>query len=72
MYIIIIIIIIIIIVIIIIIIICFLSFIPCRRLQSISLGSIRRLREFTNSTLVDILFYTSPTYCKVSFKHITD
>ncbi|XP_068709546.1 phospholipase DDHD2-like [Montipora foliosa] len=34
------------------------------RLQSISLGSIRRLREFTNSTLVDILFYTSPTYCK--------
>lgn len=39
----------------------------CRRLQSISLGSIRRLREFTNSTLVDILFYTSPTYCQVSF-----
>jgi len=34
------------------------------RLQSISLGSIRRLREFTNSTLLDILFYTSPTYCQ--------
>ncbi|XP_020623871.1 SEC23-interacting protein-like [Orbicella faveolata] len=34
------------------------------RLQSISLSSIRRLREFTNSTLLDILFYTSPTYCQ--------
>ncbi|KAJ7333544.1 S23-interacting protein [Desmophyllum pertusum] len=35
-----------------------------QRLQSISLSSIRRLREFTNSTLLDILFYTSPTYCQ--------
>ena len=40
----------------------------CRRLQSISLSSIHRLREFTNSTLLDILFYTSPTYCQVSWK----
>ncbi|KXJ22983.1 SEC23-interacting protein [Exaiptasia diaphana] len=34
------------------------------RLHSISLKSITKLRDFTNSTLLDILFYTSPTYCQ--------
>ncbi|EDO37134.1 predicted protein [Nematostella vectensis] len=34
------------------------------RLHSISLKSISKLRDFTNSTLLDILFYTSPTYCQ--------
>ena len=35
------------------------------RLQPLTLQSISRLREFTNSTLLDILFYTSPIYCQV-------
>lgn len=33
-------------------------------LKQITLGSIGRLRNFTNSTLLDILFYTSPKYCQ--------
>ena len=37
----------------------------CRRLQPITLKSIRRLREFTNDWLLDILYYTSPVYCQV-------
>ncbi|KAL3289618.1 hypothetical protein HHI36_023028 [Cryptolaemus montrouzieri] len=33
-------------------------------LRSITLESISRLRDFTNDTLLDILFYTSPKYCQ--------
>lgn len=33
-----------------------------RKLKSITLESIPRLRDFTNDTLLDILFYTSPVY----------
>lgn len=36
-----------------------------RKLKSITLESIPRLRDFTNDTLLDILFYTSPCYCQV-------
>jgi len=36
-----------------------------RKLKSITLGSIPKLRHFTNDTLLDILFYTSPVYCQV-------
>ncbi|XP_044256193.1 phospholipase DDHD2 [Tribolium madens] len=35
-----------------------------RKLKSITLDSIPRLRDFTNDTLLDILFYTSPVYCQ--------
>ncbi|XP_078463612.1 LOW QUALITY PROTEIN: triacylglycerol hydrolase DDHD2-like [Lampetra planeri] len=35
-----------------------------RRLKKITLPSIGRLRHFTNETLLDILFYSSPTYCQ--------
>ncbi|KAG8236991.1 hypothetical protein J437_LFUL017112, partial [Ladona fulva] len=35
-----------------------------KKLQSITLKSIPRLRYFTNDTLLDILFYTSPVYCQ--------
>lgn len=35
-----------------------------RKLKSITLESIPRLRDFTNDTLLDILFYTSPCYCQ--------
>lgn len=35
------------------------------QLQKLSLKSISRLRGFTNSTLLDILFFTSPVYCQV-------
>ncbi|XP_030384662.1 nascent polypeptide-associated complex subunit alpha, muscle-specific form isoform X2 [Scaptodrosophila lebanonensis] len=34
------------------------------KLKSITLESIPRLRNFTNDTLLDVLFYTSPTYCQ--------
>ena len=34
-------------------------------MKPITLPSISRLRDFTNSTLLDILFYTSPVYCQV-------
>lgn len=36
------------------------------QLQRLSLQSISRLRNFTNSTLLDILFFTSPVYLQVS------
>lgn len=36
-----------------------------RKLKSITLSSIPKLRHFTNDTLLDILFYTSPVYCQV-------
>ncbi|KAF2879623.1 hypothetical protein ILUMI_26536 [Ignelater luminosus] len=35
-----------------------------RNLKNITLQSIPRLRDFTNDTLLDILFYTSPMYCQ--------
>eukprot|EP00057_Strongylocentrotus_purpuratus_P034703 XP_796242.3 PREDICTED: phospholipase DDHD2 [Strongylocentrotus purpuratus] len=35
-----------------------------RRLKRITLPSINRLRNFTNETLLDILFYTSPIYAQ--------
>lgn len=37
-----------------------------KTLKNITLESIPRLRDFTNDTLLDILFYTSPVYCQVS------
>jgi hypothetical protein len=35
------------------------------KLKPITLKSIPRLRSFTNDTLLDILFYTSPIYAQV-------
>ena len=35
------------------------------RLKPLSLPSIPKLREFSNSTILDVLFYTSPIYCQV-------
>ncbi|CAB3364606.1 Hypothetical predicted protein [Cloeon dipterum] len=35
-----------------------------QQLQNITLKSIPKLRHFTNDTLLDILFYTSPVYCQ--------
>lgn len=35
-----------------------------KKLQMITLESIPKLRHFTNDTLLDILFYTSPIYCE--------
>lgn len=35
-----------------------------RRLAQITLDSIPRLRSFTNDTVLDVLFYTSPVYCQ--------
>ncbi|KAK2586202.1 hypothetical protein KPH14_001465 [Odynerus spinipes] len=35
-----------------------------KKLRAITLDSIPKLRHFTNDTLLDILFYTSPIYCQ--------
>jgi len=35
-----------------------------KQLKSLSLPSISKLRNFTNETLTDILFFTSPLYCQ--------
>ncbi|XP_017877107.1 SEC23-interacting protein-like isoform X2 [Ceratina calcarata] len=35
-----------------------------KKLNAITLDSIPKLRHFTNDTLLDILFYTSPVYCQ--------
>jgi len=35
-----------------------------KKLQAITLESIPKLRHFTNDTLLDVLFYTSPIYCQ--------
>uniref|UniRef100_A0A2A4K2J3 WWE domain-containing protein n=1 Tax=Heliothis virescens TaxID=7102 RepID=A0A2A4K2J3_HELVI len=35
-----------------------------RRLSQITLDSIPRLRNFTNDTVLDVLFYTSPVFCQ--------
>ena len=37
-----------------------------RKLKAITLNSIGRLRQFTNDTLLDVLFYGSPAYAQVS------
>lgn len=41
-----------------------------KKLQTITLKSIPKLRHFTNDTLLDILFYTSPVYCQVVSVHL--
>jgi len=35
------------------------------KLKRITLPSIPRLRNFSNDTILDVLFYTSPTFCQV-------
>ncbi|KAK7110285.1 triacylglycerol hydrolase DDHD2-like [Littorina saxatilis] len=35
------------------------------RMKSITLPSTKKLRDFVNDTLLDILFYTSPAYCQI-------
>lgn len=35
-----------------------------RRMKNITLPSIPKLRHFTNDTLLDILLYSTPTYCQ--------
>ncbi|XP_013776144.1 phospholipase DDHD2-like [Limulus polyphemus] len=35
-----------------------------KQMKTITLSSIPKLRNFTNDTLLDILFYTSPVYCQ--------
>ena len=34
------------------------------KIRRLTLPSISRLRQFTNETLLDILFYSSPVYCQ--------
>lgn len=41
-----------------------------KKLQSITLESIPKLRHFTNDTLLDILFYTSPIYCQTIMRTV--
>lgn len=41
-----------------------------KKLQSITLESIPKLRHFTNDTLLDILFYTSPVYCQTIMRTV--
>jgi len=36
-----------------------------RKLKAITLNSIGKLRQFTNDTLLDVLFYGSPAYAQV-------
>ncbi|XP_030239611.1 uncharacterized protein LOC115562352 isoform X2 [Drosophila navojoa] len=42
------------------------------KLRSITLESIPRLRNFTNDTLLDVLFYTSPKYCQKIMNTVAD
>ena len=35
------------------------------RLKPLTLPSIPKLRDYSNSTILDVLFYTSPIYCQV-------
>ncbi|XP_076460329.1 triacylglycerol hydrolase DDHD2-like [Babylonia areolata] len=35
------------------------------RMKAITLPSTRKLRDFFNNTMIDILFYTSPAYCQI-------
>ncbi|XP_051176595.1 SEC23-interacting protein-like isoform X2 [Leptopilina boulardi] len=41
-----------------------------KKLQAITLTSIPKLRHFTNDTLLDILFYTSPIYCQTIMRAV--
>ncbi|XP_055842235.1 nascent polypeptide-associated complex subunit alpha, muscle-specific form isoform X2 [Episyrphus balteatus] len=41
------------------------------KLKSITLESIPKLRNFTNDTLLDILFYTSPMFCQRIINTVT-
>ncbi|XP_033209663.1 SEC23-interacting protein isoform X2 [Belonocnema kinseyi] len=41
-----------------------------KKLEAITLTSIPKLRHFTNDTLLDILFYTSPVYCQTIMKTV--
>jgi hypothetical protein len=34
------------------------------RLKPITLPSIPKLRQYSNTTILDVLFYTSPIYCQ--------
>ncbi|XP_060515766.1 phospholipase DDHD2 [Cylas formicarius] len=43
-----------------------------KQLKSITLESIPRLRDFTNGTLLDVLFYTSPMYCQTIMSSVGD
>ena len=36
-----------------------------KHINKLTLPSIPMLRDFVNSTCVDVLFYTSPFYCEV-------
>lgn len=42
------------------------------QLKKITLESIPRLREFTNDTILDVLFYTSPLYCQTIISTVGD
>ena len=42
------------------------------RLKPITLPSIPKLREYSNTTILDVLFYTSPIYCQVILKRVGD
>ncbi|XP_028625242.1 SEC23-interacting protein isoform X4 [Grammomys surdaster] len=41
-----------------------------RNIKKITLPSIGRFRHFTNETLLDVLFYNSPTYCQSIVKKV--
>lgn len=41
------------------------------KLKSITLHSIPKLRDFTNDTLLDILFYSSPLYCQMIMQTVS-
>lgn len=43
-----------------------------QQLKSITLESIPKLRSFTNETLLDVLFYTSPVFSQVSYNRLRD
>lgn len=42
------------------------------QLKNITLESIPRLRAFTNDTILDVLFYTSPLYCQTIISTVGD
>ncbi|XP_047409504.1 SEC23-interacting protein isoform X2 [Sciurus carolinensis] len=42
-----------------------------RNIKKITLPSIGRFRHFTNETLLDILFYNSPTYCQTIVEKVS-
>lgn len=43
-----------------------------RRMKHITLPSIPKLRHFTNDTLLDILYYSSPVYCQTILDSVGD